>query len=99
MKLRFYTSSVVAKMVLGKDGKPETQTLEFGGRRVTAPVYQNTTVEAGQIIDVDDEAAAEFIERGAAVEFDPDLDSDALDADLADGEEVTEKKPPKKSKK
>lgn len=72
-------SVVIGVPVLDAKGKPQTDEVKFGSRKVTINVHENVYHEADTVIDVSDEVAAELIEAGHAREVAVGLDEAPVD--------------------
>ncbi len=68
------------------DAKGEVlkQKIKFGNREVETDIVEHTRLDAGQIIEVDDETAAEWIKKKLARVTDPVLDEieDEIDEEI-----------------
>lgn len=72
-------SVVLSTPVLDAKGKPVTDEVKFGGRKVIHEVYDHVQHLAGTVIDVTKEVAKELISLGHAREHVKGLDDDAVD--------------------
>lgn len=67
-------SVVIGVPILDAKGKPVTEEVKFGPRKMTINVHENVQHEAGVTLEVTDEQAAELIEGGHAREVVVGLD-------------------------
>ncbi len=72
-------SVVIGTPLFDEKGKPVTEEVKFGARKVTHQVHEHTQHEAGVVIEVSKALSAELIEAGHAREHVKGLDEDIVD--------------------
>lgn len=67
---------VTSTPLLDEKGKPVTEEVKFGGRKVTHTVYEHTQHKADTVIEVDKETAKKLLAEGHAREHVEGLDDE-----------------------
>lgn len=70
---------VTSAPLLDEKGKPVTEEVKFGGRKVTHTAHEHTQHKAGDVIEVDKATAKALLAAGLVREHVSGIDDDVVD--------------------